>query len=155
MLSSIDNSLWLKHIKCIVAGAVRIVDKVEVMSTSVVVHCSDGCDRTGQLTASAMLLLDPYYHTFRGFQVLIEKEWLSFGHKFQLRINNEDNRHSDALGTMNYEGRNLLHKRWKYAVRKCLNWNNYETYESDLALFAQRERNPNLSIRRSLPGVYF
>ncbi|XP_016967080.1 myotubularin-related protein 2 [Drosophila biarmipes] len=94
--TAIDNTLWLKHIRCILAGAVRIVDKVETMSTSVVVHCSDGWDRTAQLTALSMLLLDPYYRTVRGFEVLIEKEWMSFGHKFQQRIGHGDNKHSDA-----------------------------------------------------------
>lgn len=49
-----------------------------------VVHCSDGWDRTGQLTSLAMLMLDGYYRTIRGFEVLLEKEWLSFGHRFQL-----------------------------------------------------------------------
>ncbi|XP_055378303.1 myotubularin-related protein 2 [Condylostylus longicornis] len=95
-LTAIENTLWLKHIKCIMAGAVRIVEKVEILSTSVLVHCSDGWDRTAQLTALSMLLLDPYYRTLKGFEVLIEKEWLSFGHKFQQRIGHGDNRHSDA-----------------------------------------------------------
>lgn len=48
-----------------------------------------------------------------------------------------------------------MYKRWEYAVKKCLNWNNYETFESDLALFAQRERDANLPLRRSLPGSIF
>lgn len=81
--SGLESTYWLKHIKCILAGAVRIVDKVENHKTSVLVHCSDGWDRTAQLTALAMLMLDPYYRTMKGFEVLIEKEWLHFGHKFQ------------------------------------------------------------------------
>ncbi|XP_026562655.1 myotubularin-related protein 2 isoform X2 [Pseudonaja textilis] len=82
--------------KLILAGALRIADKVESGKTSVIVHCSDGWDRTAQLTSLAMLMLDGYYRTIRGFQVLIEKEWLSFGHRFQLRVGHGDKNHADA-----------------------------------------------------------
>lgn len=95
-LSGVEATYWLKHIKCILAGAVRIVDKVENHKTSVLVHCSDGWDRTAQLTALSMLMLDPYYRTIKGFEVLIEKEWISFGHKYQQRIGHGDDHHSDA-----------------------------------------------------------
>lgn len=49
---------------------------------SCVVHCSDGWDRTSQTVSMASILLDPHYRTIKGFQVLVEKDWLAFGHKF-------------------------------------------------------------------------
>ncbi|XP_073253195.1 phosphatidylinositol-3,5-bisphosphate 3-phosphatase MTMR2-like isoform X2 [Porites lutea] len=94
-LTNLEGTHWLEHIKVILAGAVKIADAVDRCRTSVVVHCSDGWDRTSQLTALAMLLLDPYYRTIRGFEVLIEKEWTSFGHKFQQRYGHGDKNHAD------------------------------------------------------------
>lgn len=95
-LSNIEATHWLDHIKQILAGAVKIADKVENSKTSVLVHCSDGWDRTAQLTTLAMMMLDPYYRTIKGFEVLIEKEWLSFGHKFAQRVGHGEDKHSDA-----------------------------------------------------------
>ena len=40
-----------------------------VQGTSVIVHCSDGWDRTAQTCSLASLMLDPYYRTIDGFQV--------------------------------------------------------------------------------------
>ena len=33
------------------------------------VHCSDGWDRTSQLTSLAQVIMDPYYRTMAGFMV--------------------------------------------------------------------------------------
>ncbi|KAF8570524.1 hypothetical protein P879_05058 [Paragonimus westermani] len=79
------DSKWLYHIKQIIFAATSVADKIENHKTSVLVHCSDGWDRTAQVTSLAMLMLDPFYRTLRGFEVLVEKEWCSFGHKFAQR----------------------------------------------------------------------
>jgi hypothetical protein len=81
----VEASGWLVNISKVLKGAMRIVHCVGFEDLSVVVHCSDGWDRTSQLTSLSMLLLDDYYRTIKGFIVLIEKEWLSFGHKFEDR----------------------------------------------------------------------
>ena len=83
-LVNLENTKWLDHIKNILIGATKVVNKVYHNRSSVLVHCSDGWDRTAQLTSLSMLMLDKYYRTLKGFEVLIEKEWLSFGHKFNL-----------------------------------------------------------------------
>lgn len=89
-MESGDNSGWaqqlqstnhLAHIESILAGALTVVRAVR-RDVSVLVHCSDGWDRTGQLVSLAQLMMDPYYRTIKGFQVLIEKEWVSMGFKF-------------------------------------------------------------------------
>lgn len=92
---SLENSKWLEHIRCVLLGAMRIVKYIHVHRSSVLVHCSDGWDRTSQLTSLAMLMMDKHYRTLQGFQLLIEKEWLSFGHRFSMRMGHGSDKHSD------------------------------------------------------------
>lgn len=80
-LASLDSTGWLKHIRQILLAA-QVVSRHITQGLSVLVHCSDGWDRTSQIVALAELLLDPFYRTLEGFQRLIEKDWLAFGHKF-------------------------------------------------------------------------
>ncbi|KAJ7510118.1 protein-tyrosine phosphatase-like protein [Mycena galericulata] len=82
---ALRRSGWLRHIQAILEGTVLITRNVHVNSSHVLIHCSDGWDRTSQLSALAQLCLDPFYRTIRGFEILVEKDWLSFGHKFMDR----------------------------------------------------------------------
>ncbi|XP_030333625.1 myotubularin-related protein 6 isoform X3 [Strigops habroptila] len=89
-LSGLENSGWLRHIKAVLDAAVFLVKAIAVESASVLVHCSDGWDRTSQVCSLGALLLDSYYRTIKGFMVLIEKDWISFGHKFSDRCSQLD-----------------------------------------------------------------
>ncbi|XP_059484789.1 myotubularin-related protein 6 isoform X1 [Neocloeon triangulifer] len=80
-LGGIEASGWLRHIKAVLDTSLFIVQAVQE-GVSVVVHCSDGWDRTAQVCSLASLFLDPFHRTLQGFQALIEREWLAFGHKF-------------------------------------------------------------------------
>ncbi|XP_055272473.1 myotubularin-related protein 7 isoform X1 [Moschus berezovskii] len=89
-LWGLENSGWLRHIKAIMDAGIFIAKAVSEEGASVLVHCSDGWDRTAQVCSVASLLLDPHYRTLKGFMVLIEKDWISFGHKFTHRYGNLD-----------------------------------------------------------------
>lgn len=89
-LAGLESSGWLRHIKAVVDAAVFLAQAVTVEGASVLVHCSDGWDRTAQVCALGSLLMDPYYRTIKGFMVLIEKDWISFGHKFADRCDQLD-----------------------------------------------------------------
>ena len=80
----LDDCGWLYHIACILKGALRVM-QLMLGGVSVLVHCSDGWDRTAQLTSLSMLCMDPFYRTIDGFCTLVYKEWCAFGHPFGLR----------------------------------------------------------------------
>lgn len=81
----LQKSGWLKHIANMLDGVDLIARQVGVHHSHVLIHCSDGWDRTSQLSALSQLCLDPYYRTIRGFIVLVEKDFVSFGHMFRHR----------------------------------------------------------------------
>jgi hypothetical protein len=85
-LDQVNSTCWLVHVGMVLTAAAKIVKTVDEHHRTVLVHCSDGWDRTSQLTSLAALCLDPYYRTVEGFEILIEKEWHCAGHKFRDRV---------------------------------------------------------------------
>lgn len=83
----LHKTQWLHLLSVILQSVDRITKSVHFNNTNVVIHCLDGWDRTLQVSALLQLCLDPYYRTMKGFMVLIEKEWVSFGFKFKTRAN--------------------------------------------------------------------
>ncbi|XP_063049675.1 myotubularin-related protein 3 [Engraulis encrasicolus] len=90
-LSALESTKWLQHLSLLLKAAVLVVNAVDRDQRPALVHCSDGWDRTPQIAALAKLMLDPYYRTVEGFQVLVETEWLDFGHKFADRCGHGEN----------------------------------------------------------------
>ncbi|CAM9153189.1 unnamed protein product, partial [Laminaria digitata] len=83
-LVNLHNSRWLEYLGTILSGASDVAAYLEA-GDPVLVHCSDGWDRTAQLASLSQLLLDPYYRTVDGFQILVSKDWCAFGHRFAAR----------------------------------------------------------------------
>ncbi|XP_049323816.1 myotubularin-related protein 3 isoform X2 [Astyanax mexicanus] len=90
-LSALEGTKWLQHLSLLLKASLLVVNAVDRDRRPVLVHCSDGWDRTPQIVALAKLQLDPYYRTMEGFQVLVEMEWLDFGHKFADRCGHGEN----------------------------------------------------------------
>uniref|UniRef100_A0A8C9TSG3 phosphatidylinositol-3,5-bisphosphate 3-phosphatase n=1 Tax=Scleropages formosus TaxID=113540 RepID=A0A8C9TSG3_SCLFO len=90
-LSALEGTKWLQHLSLLIKAALLVANAVDRDHRPVLVHCSDGWDRTPQIVALSKILLDPYYRTIEGFQVLVEMEWLDFGHKFADRCGHGEN----------------------------------------------------------------
>ncbi|XP_039770850.1 myotubularin-related protein 6 isoform X4 [Ornithorhynchus anatinus] len=67
--SGLESSGWLRHIKAVLDAAIFLAKAINVENASVLVHCSDGWDRTAQVCSLGSLLLDSYYRTVRGFMI--------------------------------------------------------------------------------------
>lgn len=52
---------------------------------NVLVHCTHGWDRTTVVCSLVQILTDPTCRTIVGLILIIEKDWLAFGHKFSDR----------------------------------------------------------------------
>lgn len=59
----LETSRWLHNMSGLMQAAVTVTSAIEREARPVLVHCSDGWDRTPQIVSIAKILLDPYYRT--------------------------------------------------------------------------------------------
>lgn len=62
---SLETCQWIYHLWALLASAVRVAEALQVDGRPVLVHCSDGWDRTTQIVSLAKLFLDPHYRTMK------------------------------------------------------------------------------------------
>ncbi|CAL8081456.1 unnamed protein product [Orchesella dallaii] len=83
---AVEGTDWLNQLSSIMQLTAATVDLIDE-GASVMFCLEDGSDITTQVVSLAQICLDPHYRTIEGFQTLIEKEWLGFGHRFAHRNN--------------------------------------------------------------------
>ncbi|MFH4978434.1 hypothetical protein AB6A40_005143 [Gnathostoma spinigerum] len=96
----VDDSGWLQMVASLLHLASAITVLIDIQRSSVALCLEDGWDATCQISALSQIMLDPYYRTHDGFRVLIEKEWLSFGHRFSHRANHSAASQSSGIAPM-------------------------------------------------------
>eukprot|EP00834_Sanchytrium_tribonematis_P007397 NODE_662_length_4925_cov_0.478243.p1 type:complete len:416 gc:universal NODE_662_length_4925_cov_0.478243:1199-2446(+) len=86
-LTSINlNMSWFHHLSKILRGSALIVYAMDTQSIPCLIHCSDGWDRTPQLSALTILCLNSEYRTLEGLSKLVEVEFGFYSHKFKDRL---------------------------------------------------------------------
>ena len=76
---------WFAHLKTTMRAGLAGYEEGLKKGYAVLVHCSDGWDRTAQVTSLIQIFADPYFRTVKGFSVLVAKDFCAFGHKFSDR----------------------------------------------------------------------
>ena len=79
---ALEATRWNYHLHKILATATHVARQLYEHSRIVMVQNDHGADAVTQVSFLAQLLVDPFYRTVRGFGLLIEKEFVSFGHRF-------------------------------------------------------------------------
>lgn len=73
--STVGKSNWLGLVGELIHTANRVKKSLH-KGHSVLLHCSDGWDRTAQVSALVQLLMFNHYRTLQGFCQLFEKEFV-------------------------------------------------------------------------------
>ncbi|XP_057337860.1 myotubularin-related protein 9 [Microplitis mediator] len=84
-LSRLENSGWLSTVQSAMNAACVAAQCLHQELAAVLVHGGAGRDSTLVITSLAQIILNPDCRTVRGFEALLEREWVQAGHPFYTR----------------------------------------------------------------------
>ncbi|ELP85081.1 myotubularin, putative [Entamoeba invadens IP1] len=87
---------WLELLSSLLVCVKMAVGLIR-SEVNVLVHCSDGWDRTAQMSALTRLVLEKKTRTIKGFFDLIYQEWILAGHKFMTRLHTKTSENSPVF----------------------------------------------------------
>nr|XP_018912403.1 PREDICTED: myotubularin-related protein 10-B [Bemisia tabaci] len=83
--SSLESTRWLHYVGNCLLKAVNAASNL-AKDITVVLQESDGRDISCVIASLTQIIMDPYFRTINGFQSLVQKEWVSMGHPFCIRL---------------------------------------------------------------------
>ena len=71
-IRDVVNSKWYDMVLQVLKAAAKIKNSL-TMENNTLLKCPDGRERSAQISALAQIILNPFYRTFTGFAILVEK----------------------------------------------------------------------------------
>jgi hypothetical protein len=79
------NSGWYRYVSNVLQSVHQIVNAL-MNEKAVVIRCDSGYDKSLVLASLVQVVLDPYFRTIKGFEHLIMRMFVHYGHPFASRL---------------------------------------------------------------------
>ncbi|XP_050987509.1 myotubularin-related protein 11 isoform X1 [Labeo rohita] len=86
-LSTLESTRWLDYTRCCLRKAAEVACLLRGGHMTVVLQEPEDRDMNCVVCSLVQVMCDPHCRTVAGFQGLVQKEWITAGHKFLSRIN--------------------------------------------------------------------